>query len=93
MPRIESSLAIRFLTAEPGPLQTGKVTKIGALDPVLACDGVVQAETYLELGETIRPVRRDGDRRGYVIAVADTTSAALQRTEDAIRRLEVVVES
>jgi biotin carboxylase len=93
LPRFSQPLAIRFLTAEPGPLQTGKVTKIGALDPVLACDGVVQAETYLELGETIRPVRRDGDRRGYVIAVADTTSAALQRTEDAIRRLEVVVES
>ena len=32
---------------------------------MLAAEGVVQAETYLQVGETIRPVRVDGDRRGY----------------------------
>ena len=93
LPRFSQPLAIRFLTARPGPLPTGRVTKIGALDPVLASEGVVQAETYLELGETIRPVRRDGDRRGYVIAVADNPQDALARAEDAIGRLEVVVEA
>ena len=93
LPRFSQPLAIRFLTAEPGPLPTGKVTNIGTLDPVLASEGVVQAETYLELGETICPVRRDGDRRGYVIAVADTPTIALARAEDAIRRLEVEVEA
>ena len=36
--------------------------------------GVVQADTYLQVGETIRPVRLDGDRRGYVIATADTSA-------------------
>ncbi len=71
LPRFSQPLAIRFFTASPGPLPTGRVVRIGDLGPVLAGDGVVQAETYLELGETIRPVRRDGDRRGYVIAVAE----------------------
>jgi hypothetical protein len=85
-------LAIRFLTAEPGPLPTGTVTRIGPLDPVLAAPGVVQADTYLQLGETIRPVTRDGDRRGYVIAVADTSLEALERAEAAARLLEVEVE-
>ncbi len=85
-------LAIRFLTAEPGPLRTGKVVRIGSLEPVLAAPGVVQADTYLQLGETIRPVRLDGDRRGYVIAVADTSIEALQRAEAAARLLEVEVE-
>ena len=65
---------------------------VGPLDPVLAAPGVVQADTYLQVGETIRPVRLDGDRRGYVIAIADTTVEALQRAEDAARLLEVVVE-
>ena len=69
LPRFSQPLAIRFFTAEPGPLPTGRVTRIGSLEPVLAADGVVQAETYLQVGETIRPVRLDGDRRGYVIAV------------------------
>ncbi|HUF00941.1 MAG TPA: hypothetical protein VMN35_00820 [Gaiellaceae bacterium] len=91
LPRFQQPLAIRFLTAEPGPLPTGRVTAIGSLDPVLASDGVVQAETYLELGETIRPVRRDGDRRGYVIAVAESSTEALARAEHAARLLTVEV--
>ncbi len=62
LPRFRQPLAIRFFTAEPGSLPTGIVTRIGSLDAVLASEGVVQADTYLQLGETIRPVRRDGDR-------------------------------
>ena len=93
LPRAKQPLAIRFLTAEPGPLPTGKVLSVGPLEPVLAAEGVVQADTYLQVGETIRPVRLDGDRRGYVIATADTSVEALQRAEAAARLLEVEVES
>ena len=87
LPHFKQPLAIRFLTAQPGPLPTGKVLSVGPLDPVLAAPGVVQADTYLQVGETIRPVRLDGDRRGYVIAIADTTVEALQRATP--RALEV----
>ena len=66
---------------------------VGPLDKVLAFPGVVQAELYLQPGETIRPVRLDGDRRGYVIATADTNVAALDRAEAAARLLTVEVES
>ena len=93
LPRFSQPLAIRFFTAEPGPLPTGRVARIGSLDPVLEAEGVVQAETYLELGETIRPVRRDGDRRGYVIAVAESPAEALERAERAAGLLEVEVET
>ena len=93
LPRFTQPLAIRFFTAEPGPLPTGRVTRIGELDPVLASEGVVQADTYLQLGETIRPVRRDGDRRGYVIAIADTPEEALRRAESAATKLVVDVEA
>jgi len=92
LPHFSQPLAIRFLTAQPGPLPTGIVRQIGPLDEVLAADGVVQAETYLQIGETIRPVRLDGDRRGYVIAVADTNLQALARAEAAARLLSVEVE-
>ena len=91
-PQVQQPLAIRFLTASPGPLPIGRVARIGPLDPVLAAPGVVQAETYLQIGETIRPVRLDGDRRGYVIAVADTNVEALQRAEAAARLFQVEVE-
>jgi biotin carboxylase len=91
-PRFAQPLAIRFLTAEPGPLRTGVVKRIGPLDKVLAFPGIVQADVYLQLGERIRPVRLDGDRRGYVIAVADTNLEALERAEAAARLLDVEVE-
>ena len=92
LPRFQQPLAIRFLTSSPGPLPTGTVTRIGPLEPVLAAPGVVQADTYLQVGETIRPVRLDGDRRGYVIATADTNLEALERAEAAAKLLQVTVE-
>jgi biotin carboxylase len=91
LPRFRQPLAVRFLTAQPGPLQPGRVTRIGSLEKALAFPGVVQAETYLQLGETIRPVRLDGDRRGFVIAVADTNVEALERAEAAARLIDVEV--
>jgi len=91
LPRFHQPLAIRFFTAEPGPLPIGKVRTVGTLDTMLASPGVVQAETYLAVGETIRPVQVDGDRRGYVIALADTNVEALARAEAAARLLDVEV--
>jgi biotin carboxylase len=91
-PRFSQPLAIRFLTAAPGPLPTGRVKAIGPLDKVLAFPGVVQADVYLQVGETIRPVRLDGDRRGYVIATGKTNLEALERAEAASRLLDVEVE-
>jgi len=92
LPRFRQPLAIRFFTAEPGPLPTGKVLSVGSLDRVLAAPGAVQAESYIVPGETIRPVTVDGDRRGYVIAVGDTGPEALARAEAAAALVEVDVE-
>jgi biotin carboxylase len=91
-PRFSQPLAIRFLTAQPGPLPTGRVVRVGSLDKVLAFPGVVQAEVYLQQGEVVRPVRLDGDRRGYVLATANTNLEALERAEAAARLLDVEVE-
>ena len=91
LPRVQQPLAIRFLTAEPGPLPAGKVLSVGTLAKVLAFPGVVQADTYIAVGETIRPVQVDGDRRGYVIAFGETNLEALERAEAAARLLDVEV--
>jgi biotin carboxylase len=92
-PAFQQPLAIRFLTAEPGPLPTGKVLGWSGLERVLAFPGVIQADVFLVEGEEIRPVRLDGDRRGYVIAVGDTNGEALERAEAAARLLDVEVEA
>ena len=90
--RFVQPLAIRFLTAEPGPLPVGTVSGVGPLEKMLAFPGVLQADVYLQRGETIRPVQLDGDRRGYVIALGDTNVEALERAEAAATLLDVTVE-
>jgi biotin carboxylase len=89
VPKHSRPTAIRFLTARPGPLPVGTVKKVGGLDRVLAAPGVVQADVFLQEGEMIRPVRLDGDRRGYVIAVGETNVQALELAESAARLLRV----
>jgi biotin carboxylase len=91
-PRRQQPLTIRFLTAEPGPLPAGKVRSVSGLERVRASPGVVQADVFLSEGEEVRPVRLDGDRRGYVIAVGETSLEALERAEAACRLLDVEVE-
>lgn len=91
-PRFRQPLAIRFFTASPGPLPTGTVRSVTGLDRIAAAPGVVQVESYIVPGETIRPVRVDGDRRGYVIAVADSGPEALARAEAAAALIRVDVE-
>jgi biotin carboxylase len=90
-PRVQQPMAISFLTAEPGPLPTGKLVDVSGLDKVLAFPGVVEADLYFQQGETIRPVQVDGDRRGYVIALGSTNLDAVERAEAAARLLDVQV--
>jgi len=89
-PRFQQPFAIRFLTAEPGPLPTGEVQSVGPLDKALAFPGVDRVETWIEVGETIRPVQTDGDRRGYVIARGSTNLEALERAEAAASLVDVI---
>lgn len=80
---------IRFFTAQPGILPTGLVTEIAGLDAVRASPGVLDADVYLRVGEIIRPVQVDADRRGYVIATGTDTREAMQAASDASRKLRV----
>jgi biotin carboxylase len=91
-PQFQQPFAIHFLTAEPGPLPTGVVQSVGPLEKALAFPGVDRAETWIEVGETIRPVQTDGDRRGYVIARGGTNLEALERAQAAARLIDVLTE-
>jgi biotin carboxylase len=91
--RFERPIAIRFLTASPGTLPTGRVLAVDGLDDVRASPGVLEAGVYIQLGETIAPVAVDADRRGYVIGTADNPRAALELADRGARKLRVVVDS
>lgn len=89
--RGEQPHAISFLTAEPGPLPTGRLERVSGLDRVLAFPGVAEAELYFQPGETIRPVQVDGDRRGFIVALGETNLEAVDRAEAAASLLDVEV--
>jgi biotin carboxylase len=91
-PRFQQPLAIRFLTAQPGPLPVGVVRTLGPLDKARAFPGVERVDTWIEPGETIRPVQTDGDRRGYVIARGDTNLEALERADAAAGLIDVLTQ-
>ena len=91
-PSVRQPLAIRFLTAAPGPLPVGVVRSVNGLDASLGAPGVVGADSYIVPGETVRSPTRDGDRRGYVIAVGDSGEDALARADAAAALIHVEVE-
>ncbi len=91
-PKFTQPLAIRFLTARPGPLPVGRLVSVNGLERVLAAPGVIDAGLYLRLGELIKPVQVDADRRGYVIATGATATKALALADEAAGRLKVEVE-
>jgi biotin carboxylase len=82
-------VAIRFFTAAPGILPTGQVVAIEGLEQVRAAPGVLDADLYLQPGETIRAVQVDADRRGYVVATGEDADAALAAATLAMRNLAV----
>ena len=92
-PQFDRPLAIRFLTASPGPLPLGRVWRIGSLDEARTSTGVVDVGVFIQKGEVIRPVRVDADRRGYVIATASTSVLALEAAESAARLIAIDVDA
>jgi biotin carboxylase len=93
LPRFEQPLGIAFFTADPGLLRTGVVRSVGSLARVREQPGVVQADSYIEVGETILPVQLDIDRRGYVIATGATGDEGLKRAREAAKLFQVEVET
>jgi hypothetical protein len=68
----------------------GRVRSVGSLELAREAPGVVRVETWIEPGETIRPVQTDGDRRGYVIAHGATNLEALERADAAAGLIDVL---
>jgi biotin carboxylase len=91
-PRFVRPVAVRFFTASPGPLPTGRLRAVRGLERVRAAPGVLDAGLYLQPGEVIKPVQVDADRRGYVIATAEDPARALALADEAATLLELDVE-
>ena len=82
-------IAIRFLTARPGVLPVGTVSAIEGFEAVRTSPGVLAAGLYFGPGTTIGPLQVDVDRRGYVIATAESAAQALELADSAAKKLVV----
>jgi len=91
-PKFERPVAIRFFTSTPGALPSGTVRTVDGIEDVRASPGVLAADIYFGVGETIRPVQVDADRRGYVVATASSARDALAAADAAGARLRVTIE-
>jgi hypothetical protein len=82
---------VYLLTGPPGVLPPGRVRRVGSLDKVLAFPGVAAADIDVSVGETIDPMRREGEPRGHVLATGETNLEAVERAEAAARLVDVEV--
>ncbi len=89
LPRFEQPTVVRFMTGPPGTLPVGHVATVEGVDRALASPGIVEAGSWLLPGEEIRPVRIDGDRKGFVTAVGETVPEAERRADDALAVIRV----
>lgn len=76
--------AIRFLTGEPG-----RVVAVGGLDVAARLPGVREAVAYVRAGDTVGPLRRNEDRIGHAVAVADEPYVAARIAEIAVGQMAV----
>jgi biotin carboxylase len=74
------------------PLRAGTVRRVGGLAQVRSSPGVVDVQLFLAPGDAIRPVRVDGDRKGFVIAVGESSTEALARARTAADLIDVEVD-
>lgn len=83
---LKDSVAIQFFVA---PL--GQVQKIEGVDKALHSEGVQEVHLYVKPGDQVMPLRDSLDRAGYVIATADSPTAALHKAQKAVNEIKISI--
>ncbi|GLW73275.1 argininosuccinate lyase [Kitasatospora phosalacinea] len=80
-PQPLAAACTRFVLRSPGT-----VTAVAGLDEVAARPDVLSAHLSVRPGDTVRPVRDNWDRLGFVAVRADSTDAAVELCERLVDR-------
>jgi biotin carboxylase len=86
-PRGKGGACVRFLVAPEG-----RLVGVKGLEDTLAVPGVVDARPYRRPGWIFGPLRRGGDRAGFVLATGRSRDAALETADRAARLVQFEVE-
>jgi biotin carboxylase len=84
--RAKAGAAVRFLTIEPGQVET-----IEGVDEARQLDGVHLLQVTVAPGERFDGLRSSWDRAGIVMATGDTAADALRRAENAAATVHIEV--
>lgn len=79
--------AIRYLTARPG-----RVVSVTGRERAAALPGVEEVVVKPEPGSVVRELRRNGDRAGHVLVVAETAELAARTAESAVQEIGIRTE-
>lgn len=79
--------AIRYLIAPPG-----RVVSISGEDRAAALPGVLEVTLKPKPGDILREPRRNGDRSGHVLVVAETAQLAARTAEAAANEIDIRTE-
>jgi biotin carboxylase len=77
-PQPRGGACVRFLVAPPGRLES-----LEGLDEALAQEGIVDARVYRRPAWVFTPLRRGGDRAGFVLATGSSRDDALTKADRA----------
>ncbi|MGW6929912.1 ATP-grasp domain-containing protein [Lentzea sp. NPDC054927] len=84
--RAKSGAAVRFLTIEPGVVES-----VEGVDEARQLDGVHLLQVTVAPGEKFEGLRSSWDRAGIVMATGDTAAEALRRAETAAATVHIQV--
>ncbi|MET9630710.1 ATP-grasp domain-containing protein [Lentzea sp. NPDC006480] len=84
--RAKSGAAVRFLTIEPGVVES-----VEGVDEARQLDGVHLLQVTVAPGEKFGGLRSSWDRAGIVMATGDTSAEALRRAENAAAAVHIEV--
>ncbi|MFC9327593.1 pyridoxal-phosphate dependent enzyme [Kitasatospora sp. NPDC057015] len=79
--------AIRYLTATPG-----RVVSVGGAERAAALPGVLEVVVKPKPGDLLGELRRNGDRSGHVLVVAETAQLAARTAEAAANEISIRTE-
>lgn len=86
-PKFNKGIAERFIFLEPG-----KIIKIKGIEEAKKMEGIyrIHIDEGVRVGEIIKPVIDHTKRKGYVIGIGKTREEAINRTEKAVKMVEII---
>lgn len=88
-PTVRKAAVLRFFN----PPESGTLRSVTGVSEARQIENVLDVVVEAEIGQPFRGITRDGERPGYVIAIADTREQALLAADQAERLVVFAIES